>query len=98
MIKECIKCISSGTAWKGLCRAAAGGSEPQSLQASCAVRERVLGVGIIRKCKVILDSSSQRLLGVRDQLSQIYCLVLIGCFGEIQVGEVREDDSGRAEG
>lgn len=67
MTMEYIKCISSRTAWKGLCRAAAGGPEPQSLQASCAVRERVLDVGIIRKCKVILDSSSQRLLG--DQRS-----------------------------
>lgn len=41
--------------------------EPQSLQASCAVRERVTGGGMVRKCKVILDSSSQRLLG--DQRS-----------------------------
>lgn len=41
--------------------------EPQSLQASCAVREGVTGGGIVRKCKAILDSSSQRVLG--DQRS-----------------------------
>lgn len=50
-----------------LCRAAACESEPCSLQASCAVRERVLDVGIIREYRVILGSSSQRLLG--DQRS-----------------------------
>lgn len=34
---------------------------------------------------------------IKDQFSQIYWLVLIRCFNEIQMGKAREDDSRRAE-